>query len=266
MIEKHFGIEIDPTWQGLAGNTDTFVSGVRQVLGQILRSQAGKILARSLLYHNKMTLLQPYEGQDCNAQEWYWGNREDNYSVVRFRPGTCGCDAPCKSQKNASLPHEVLFHELVHSLRRVSGHMHSWTLKKSDLAAYGDSEEFIAVVVTNIFISDVTNHNKSGLRADEVSHTALDPKLAESFRFYASGTKAFNLISSFCAENRGFATQLAHVHASFNPVAAFYKNRQKAFNIAADGDSAIEFDNLPPMSYVQRPDGTWVRLMPFPER
>ena len=244
MIEERFGIKIDPTWQGAAGNKLRFVAGVRDVLGRILNSDGGKALARSLRYHEKIILLQPYEGDGgCNAQEWHWGPRGETYSTVRFSPGACGsggCTSPCKGIINASLPHEVLFHELVHSLRRVSGHMHPW-LMLGRMLNYQDSEEFTAILTTNIFISDVTNHQKSGLRADYATDDALDPALADSFGFFASGTKAFNLIATFCLENPAFTKMLAHLHARFNPIAVYYHNQRKAFDIAAEGDSEDVF-------------------------
>ena len=244
MIEERFGITIDPTWQGAPGNKLRFIAGVRDVLARILSSEGGKALARSLRYHKKTVLLQPYEGDvGCNAQEWHWGTRGDTYSTVRFSPGSCGsggCTAPCKGIINASLPHEVLFHELVHSLRRVSGHLHSWLLL-GKMLNYQDSEEFTAILTTNIFISDVTNHQKSGLRADYATDDALDPALADSLGFFATGTKAFNLIATFCDENRGFTNLLAHVRARFNPIAVYYQNQRKAFEIAAEGDSEEVF-------------------------
>lgn len=244
MVEDLFGIKIEPSEKTSPGDKVRFTAGVRDVLARILDSEGGKALARSIRFHKKTVLLQPYEGGDgCNAAEWHWGKRGETYSTVRFSPGSCGsggCTAPCKGIINASLPHEVLFHELVHSLRRVSGHMHSWLLL-GKMLNYQDSEEFTAILTTNIFISDVTNHQKSGLRADYATDDALDPALADSFGFFATGTKAFNLIATFCDENRAFTNLLAHVHARFNPIAVYYQNQRKAFEIAAEGDSEEVF-------------------------
>jgi hypothetical protein len=264
MVEKEFGIEIDPTWQKVPGNDAVFKAVVRQTLAKILQSDTGKLLARSLRYHKKTVLLQPYEEGDCNAKEWWWGDSaKSNYSVVRFgndARGSSACAESIKKKKPGSLPQEVLFHELVHSLRRVSGQLHNWNLK----GGYGNNEEFTAILVTNIFISDVTNPVKSGLRADWVSHSALDPKLADSFRFFAGGTKIFNLIATFCDENAGFTKLLSRVRARFNPIAAYYRDRRKAFEMAAQGDSENYFEHMTPMDYVQNPEGAWTRIKPFP--
>ena len=98
----------------------------------------------------------PYEENDCNAEE-VAVTQGSSQSVVLFTPATRG--SSCSLGKPATLPQEILVHELVHSLRRVSGHMHqNWLNNKLGLiSGYGNTEEFLAILVTNIFISDVTN-------------------------------------------------------------------------------------------------------------
>ena len=116
--------------------------------------------------------------------------------------------------------------------------------------------------MTNIFISDVTNHHKTSLRADAQSHAALDPELAGSFRFFSLGTRAFNIIANFCNENRGFTRMLATVSARFNPVAAYYKNPHKAFEMAANGDAENVFEGMAPLDYVRK-GGVWEHIIPY---
>jgi NleD-like pathogen effector protein (putative zinc metallopeptidase) len=277
MIEKQFNIAIHPDFQTASDdatprsvpfNKDLYLLGVRADLTRILKSEVGRHLAASLRYHSKEILLVPYPGQDGNAQEWWWGSSpKDNFSIVRFTPasGRSPCGAEIRKKRPATLPHEVLFHELVHSLRRISGKMKSWNLWGSGtLQPQGNVEEFIAIMVTNIFISDVTNHYKTGLRNDWTSHSPLDPSLAESYRFFALGTKAFNLIATFCDDNPGFTQMLSKARAHFNPVAAYYKNRRKAFEMAANGDAETVFAHMTPLDYVQNAAGAWTRLIPFP--
>lgn len=278
MIEKQFGIEIDPDWETTSDGARSaavaaieragYLRDVRDDLAKILGSQAGRDLAASLRFHSKTILLVPYPGQDGHAQEWWWGSSpEDNYSMVRFTParGRTFCAAQIRKKRPASLSHEVLFHELVHSLRRMSGKMRGWNLRGSTvLSSQGNVEEFIAIMVTNIFISDVTNRYKTGLRNDWASHSPLDPKLAESYRFFSLGTKAFNLISTFCSDNPGFTRKLAKVRAHFNPIAAYYQDQRKAFELAAQGDSENTFQSMTPMDYVENVSGMWVRTYRTP--
>jgi hypothetical protein len=142
--------------------------------------------------------------------------------------------------------------------------MRGWNLRGAGaLSGQGNIEEFIAIMVTNVFISDVTNKFKTGLRDDWSSHSPLDPKLAESYRFFSLGTKAFNLIATFCDDNPGFTKILSKVRAHFNPIAAYYQNRRKAFEMAAQGDSEHAFQNMTPLDYVENVSGAWVRIVPY---
>jgi hypothetical protein len=276
VIEEQFGIEIDPDWQTTSGGVASdapaidkgvYLNGVRNALTRIAGSQAGRDLAASLRYHAKKTLLVPYPGEDGNAQEWWWGSSpRDNLSMVRFSPerGGSPCGPQIRTKRPASLPHEVLHHELVHSLRRVSGKMRGWNLRGSAVTGHGNIEEFIAILVTNVYISDVTNPYKTGLRDDWGSHSPLDPKLAESYRYFSLGTKAFNLIATFCDDNPGFTKMLSKVRAHFNPIAAYYQNRRKAFEMAAQGDSNRAFEHITPLDYVENASGAWERIIPYP--
>jgi hypothetical protein len=119
--------------------------------------------------------------------------------------------------------HEILFHELVHAYRFVSGkHPARNTKATGGLRNYDDAEEFYAVLITNIFISDPSTLIKSGLRRDHQNHTPLEDNLAKSFAFFSSGAQAFTLIDRFCRDHKQFATELAAIRAPFNPLHAYY--------------------------------------------
>lgn len=264
MIEQQFGIEILPTWHDRpTGDAHAYTRDVRAELAKILQSRTGKYLAAALLFQKTQStkppiLVMPYEGNDCNAEEDSV-TRGSAQSVVLFSPATRA--SRCSDGKAATLPHEILFHELVHSLRRVSGHLHRHSVI-SKLQPYTNTEEFLAILVTNIFISDVTNHHKTALRANHESHTALDPEIADSFRYFSLGTRAFNVIANFCSDNRGFTRMLATVPARFNPIAAYYSNPHKAFEMAANGDAENVFEGMTPLDYAR--DGkVWKRIIPY---
>jgi hypothetical protein len=194
MVEQQFGIVFGATlWKEPAGSSlAKHMHDTRLVLNQILHSRAGHALTNSLRFHtsltgpqptsndNKWILLLPYEFDDCNA-EATTASLDSPQPVVLFSPATRA--SGCSNGKAATLPHEVLYHELVHALRQISGHLHRHKVINK-LVPYTNTEEFLAVLATNIFISDVTNHWKTSLRADHTSHATLDPALADSFRFF----------------------------------------------------------------------------------
>jgi hypothetical protein len=276
MIEQLFGIAFGPTiWNQAPDASDAkHMHDTRIVLSRILGSQAGRALAASLRFHSslvgsrpvyesgKWILLLPYDFEDCNAEATQ-ASTTSSEPVVLFSPGTWG-PGGCSNGNAATLPQEVLYHELVHAFRRMSGHLHPHNKMIDQLMHYTDTEEFLAILATNIFISDATNHHKTSLRANHESHATLDPRLADSFRFFSLGLRAFNMLATFCDENRGFTQMLAKVPARFNPLAAYYKNPRKAFEIAASGDTDYYFDEgLVPLDWVKGPDGTWKRTNPL---
>jgi hypothetical protein len=261
VIEQQFGTEIyEP------GDAEGFTRDIRSELAKILLSRTGGCLAAALRFHQTQPtkqpiLVMPYEENDCNAEEDAV-TQGSSQSVVLFTPATRG--SSCSLGKPATLPHEILVHELVHSLRRVSGHLHQNSLnnKLGLISDYGFTEEFLAILVTNIFISDVTNPHKTSLRAGWAGHGALDPELADSFRFFSLGTLAFNIVANFCNENPGFPRMLTTVSARFNPITAYYKNPHKAFEMAANGDAENVFESLAPLDYF-RNGGVWERIIPY---
>ena len=59
-------------------------------------------------------------------------------------------------------------------------------LVQGGLLNYQDEEEFIAVLVTNIYLTDPSSKDPSKLRRDHISFKTLESDLAESFTFFRS--------------------------------------------------------------------------------
>ena len=82
--------------------------------------------------------------------------------------------------------------------------------------------------LTNIYVSDVTNHHSSGLRADHADGRPLQDELSSSFTFYRSSPKVIKLMDQLVNESYLFCYNPAQVEAVFNPLAAYFKNWQLA--------------------------------------
>jgi len=265
MIEQKFGIRISAIFRSSPSPPpQVFEADVRKELGKILRSEVGRALAASLRYHQSSITLMPYEDEGCNALEDA-ASKDSNHSVVLFSPEKL-CSGPCASRphnhRSATLPHEILFHELVHALRRISGKIRYVPLGGT-LSQYRTREEFYAILATNIFISDRSNPQKSGLRAHNYGHLSLDKELASSFDYFRQGTRVYQLIANFCSENPGFTRMLSRARALHNPLAAYYGNRGRALEAAAAGDADRAIELATPMDYYFDA-GVWKRIVPFP--
>ncbi|HEX2886726.1 M91 family zinc metallopeptidase [Vineibacter terrae] len=133
-----------------------------------------------------------------------------------------------ENDRSGRLPDEILFHELVHVMRNVTGTWDPAPPLSAAMRHYGNNEEFIAVLCTNIYVSDGSNQIKSGLRAGHQGYAAMDPGDALRFGLFASSRNAFALVGKFCADNPLFTKALGEQLADipYNPVAEYYAYRE----------------------------------------
>jgi hypothetical protein len=117
----------------------------------------------------------------------------------------------------ASFPDEVLFHELVHASRDMRGVSYSMGVNRG----YDNEEEYIAVVLTNIYLS---NKGQTRLRASHHGFATLD----HSERFFNNGQHVGlsprTLMARFYLHQRIFFNDLAQIpeaFARFNPAREF---------------------------------------------
>ena len=230
-----YNIQIIP--QGLGAAAGRYRRQVIEHLTWIDRTKMGRLLLTALRFHGKPITIQPYTGGDCNASG---GTRDVGgaiQGVVFYSPDTFSLHGACSA--TTTVPNrglfwdEVLFHELVHVFRQVSGKWNKQPLTFG-LNRYDDTEEFIAVLVANIYISDKTNKIKTGLRADHKTLNPLSADLEGPFGFYRSGRQTFSLIEAFCNDNHGISVRIANdlADAPFNPIADYFLDKEKARTIS----------------------------------
>ena len=148
---------------------------------------------------------------------------------VNFSPGTW--KLPCSATSAycggpGFLPDEVLLHELVHAQRHISGLSRQVSLKGTSLDGFGDEEEFFAVTVANLYISESgrsasafpgqsrlrSDHGRGALSADEDWDLVqfLDPAY-------------IRLVKKYCEQHPKLSRGLAGVDAKFNPFRTHYR-------------------------------------------
>jgi hypothetical protein len=125
----------------------------------------------------------------------------------------------------------------VHSFRRLTKKNNRYALRRG-LLQYDNNEEFYAVLVTNVFISDPSNDYKSSLRqGHHAPSQPLDKSLASSLKFFRSSRQAYQLIARFFQDHPTFARQLAKSKAVFNPFAAYDRNPALARQMSESGEA-----------------------------
>jgi hypothetical protein len=138
--------------------------------------------------------------------------------TVRYSPEIWGAGTSC-SNGPGSTAHAVLFHELVHSYRSMKGSVRG-TPTKNGLKDYGNCEEFLAVMVSNIFIADPTTPARAvgsrTLRRDHIGFVPLPSELSTTFGFLSNPENVI-MVERLKNQEPKFTKALASVDCFFNP-------------------------------------------------
>ena len=250
-------VEITASVHDFQRRRTNYFDTIRDLLRQILYYDTGLTLLNELDATNKVLYIRPYRiyrGDDLDAdtfpigQDGDVGTLEAWLSVtstgmplidhegevlegsgrgqgldttVEFSPDMFGAGSAFTGP--GSQPDEVLFHEMVHASRMMRGRSFALPVNQG----YGNEEEYISVVLTNVYLSEKgqtvfrANHdfppNRTLLRPDKfldnVQGVDLSPKvLIERFRL---STPDFY---------RAYAA-IDATSAPFNPIREFDKRR-----------------------------------------
>jgi Effector protein len=157
-------------------------------------------------------------------------------STIEFTPGMYTGSIMAREAK---APDEVLFHELVHASRQMRGVEDSIPVN----AGYADQEEYLAVVLTNIYLSEKgqwrfrASHGHWG--DDEVPKGANALLQGGDADWFIRNVQHVNLsprqlMENFKRSQPRFFDALAHLppeRPKFNPVRQYFKEQQGAFTM-----------------------------------
>jgi hypothetical protein len=168
--------------------------------------QMGRAIMQALRFVRREVLIYPYDGGlgHCNAyvyNDWGMFRTKLSFTAADF----VGRSACYPDHAAGTTPHEVLFHELVHAMRDAAG-------KRLSYKGHA-GEEAIAVMVTNIFSSEV--HRP--LRRDWNGFIQMSVS-SEDF-FAAHG----DMIRVFYHQHPEFCRWIAEAAAPFNPLRTYYR-------------------------------------------
>jgi hypothetical protein len=214
-------------------DADGWTKAVRSDIMKIAGSKVGSHLLRSIKFHGQVITIRPKQADDCNSVtgEGFNVSNSADLSVgtgadVIYNPGTYATGGKCQAKSVAiggysTESHEVLFHELVHAFRHVSGKLNKTVLGKG-LSFYENNEEFDAVLMQGIYASE----RRRPVRSSHFKHFEIDKELNSSMRFFKSGEETFNWVEKFCMDNPGFTRGIAEIDLAFNPINSYYYDRE----------------------------------------
>ncbi len=225
------------------GSAEDHERGVEGILQTLMGSKTGKAVFKKIIAHG-VVRIKPYDASlrpeygSCNALAFGEIHREKVASGitrpavnVEFSPDTFAPNNGCIFGAGFH-PDEVLLHELVHSMRNLGGEARH--LPFTDEMAYMKNEtEYFAVLVTNIYISEMGRQPISwlvgtqggsantGLRMNYVSQK-VDDDQALSVDFLMFGQN-YRLVKKFCEQHPNVSRWLGEVEARFNPIKVFQR-------------------------------------------
>jgi hypothetical protein len=225
-----YNFTINPV--GLAGAASRrYVRDVHEHLRWIYRTKSGRLLLNCIRRPTFPVEIRPHPIAECNAT----GGGEVKAGAaaasgyVTYSPGEFSHSGSCSAlpahENRGRLWDEILFHELVHVFRNATGKWNNAPTLTLAMRHYDNNEEFIAVLCTNIYVSDRTNRIKSGLRAGHKDYSAMSAADAMRFGLFATSKGAFGLVKQFCADHPIFTKALNDQlpDLEYNPVADFYR-------------------------------------------
>jgi hypothetical protein len=245
---------------------ERWMSEVRRLLRRIEGTKVGPMLLSEIRRYNRWVSIEPYwsslshlsyMNNICSARatpvRLPRGTRMVD-SVVQISPERLAQGTPCATRRRGGATaddHEILFHELVHAMRMVSDKWGAMNRLGGGLRDQDNFEEFVAVLVTNIYAS---HNGKPFVRAGHRDHSRMRGDLADSFRFFEISTQAYPLIKQFYADHPNLGALLTTVEVPFNPIWAYWKDADKARRLSegakakrrdATGDALILLESLP---------------------
>src|SRR5262245_47106946 len=150
-------------------------------------------------------------------------------TYIEFSPGISSCGPAGTVEADA-----VLLHEMVHALRKMQGLENSTPLDASYIPQYGDTEEWLAILVENVYQSA---KGRTVFRGAHDAHTKLQPPQNTSEGFLSEPTYR-SLLRGYYATWKPVFRNLAAVPANFNPFRAYAADPAKYAKPPKDHDYA----------------------------
>ena len=224
-----------------SANPEKWKNSVIAQLQVLLQSSAGSALFRSMKRMAQWIDVYPLTRIECNAHGGFPGTRVINgrsyQAQLQYNPDVYMSGSLCHIRRHRSFgrePDQVLFHELVHAHRAASWLLPHHEKLIAGLSGYQNEEEFLAVVLTNIYISETKG---KGLRADYFSYDELEGPLNSSIGFFASSPQVLRILTEFAKDQVFLFDEMAKVKAQFNPLAVMKEQPDQVDKVSFSKES-----------------------------
>jgi hypothetical protein len=208
---------------------------LERLVRQALATQTGRAVATKIRAHGNVLLIQDYPGMDRRElNDETTDARTKGLVVIGFHPyniniGTFMFNGnPVSktwvrafSRAPGHLPDEDLIHELVHAARILGGDLKTIRLKNT-MEGWETEEEFFAIVVTNIYSSEMNRDFRHFRKSHNLSWTPeMTDEEVEPWMFLFAND-IYRLVEKFCNQHPTVAPMIAIAQAEFNPIRDYY--------------------------------------------
>ena len=221
---NNYGVVISAYELPADQNEQRYYDSVKTTLDRIGVTLTGNAIYSKIIAHGQV-LIVPYTEDyvrrfgACNSEaENIDTNKSHRVAKIAFTPAKWGVSSTC-GRRTGFVADNVLLHELVHAGRKLGGDDVGKVPLAGRMAGYDDEEEFFAILVENIYISETGREISIGLRSDHTSTNKMDRIDNEEF---LSDPENFRLVEKYCDQHPNIAPKLAFVSSEFNPIRQYY--------------------------------------------
>jgi hypothetical protein len=217
---------------------------VPRLVERMLRTKTGEAVMLKIRSHGTAVVLaSDPDDAEASSQEFtfmgtrarvdfYPNTKQDRANVSLLGPGGTTLKVRTFRMSPGWGPDEVLFHELVHAGRILGGDDGPLT-----------EEEFFAVLVANIYISEKGKSHKDLRYRYEALSRGMTEAEVEPFVFLLQFDEKkkedhFDLIDKYCRQHPQIAPMIGKAPAKFNPIRDYYALDQHLLDLTLRADEA----------------------------
>jgi hypothetical protein len=200
-----------------------YEQSVKWHLDLIRRSHSGRALISAIQRTGKPVTILPFTPTVKDPFNAYATTTIFGHFEIFYSPPMWGYGGAAASQfppgNPGNSPSAILFHEMAHTYREMRG---TFNAQRTMQKGYDNQEEFFAVLMSNIFVTDSTALLPvRTLRADHHDFKPLAAAQATSQGFLEVSENRL-LVAQFWGQEFDLMTDLLHVNSSFNPIQQYY--------------------------------------------
>jgi hypothetical protein len=230
----------------VSGTSTDYDSDAAAIARGLVATQTGRAIVTKIRTHGTVLITDDYPGKvrgEFNAEfDPALGKSNKTLGIVVFHPqdGTVTTAKIFYNGKEISLaqvrsiqqhytamqPDEILFHELVHAARYLGGDYKKTPIP--EMPDYDNEEEYFAVLVTNIYMSERGRSFASFSKSHRLRRKPeMNEQEADPWAFLLEDDN-YRLVEKFCKQHPTIAPMIAHAPADFNPIRDYYDLKRGA--------------------------------------